>query len=238
MSMREMAVAHDALAYEGDDDSASRRALTRIMKGGARGSDAEAGAHALPADMSARGWVREPALPANAAAATLLARIEGERTAAGEWRVALRPDVVLRAKKAVSCVVAPQAGDLVQICREGERCWVLAVLERDAAGDETNDKTTDEVTLDFGDAHVALRARDVRVEARDRLSLEAAQLASRAQVVTQAAAERQTHVSGTDATHAGSTLVHTERHLAMHAKSAVVTAASLLKIDAGQIHMG
>lgn len=188
--------------------------------------------------MSAREWVREPALPANAAAATLLARIEGERTAAGEWRVALRPDVVLRAKKAVSCVVAPQAGDLVQICREGERCWVLAVLERDAAGDETNDKTTDEVTLDFGDAHVALRARDVRVEARDRLSLEAAQLASRAQVVTQAAAERQTHVSGTDATHAGSTLVHTERHLAMHAKSAVVTAASLLKIDAGQIHMG
>lgn len=57
MSMREMAVAHDALAYEGDDDSASRRALTRIMKGGARGSDAEAGAHALPADMSAREWV-------------------------------------------------------------------------------------------------------------------------------------------------------------------------------------
>lgn len=66
MSMREMAVAHDALAYEGDDDSASRRALTRIMKGGARGSDADAGAHALPADLSAREWVRESALPAAA----------------------------------------------------------------------------------------------------------------------------------------------------------------------------
>ncbi|AGK49990.1 hypothetical protein BTI_5356 [Burkholderia thailandensis MSMB121] len=232
MSMQEMAVAHDALAYEGDDDSASRRALTRIMKGGGR--DADASARAASADVPAR----ESAPPANAAATTALARIDGERTAADEWRVALRPGVVLRAKKAVSCVVAPRAGDLVQICREGERCWVLAVLERGGASDEANDRTNDEVTLDFGDAHVALRARDVRVEARDRLSLEAAQLASRAQVVTQAAAERQTHVSGTDATHAGSTVVHTERHMAMHAKSAAVTAASLLKIDAGQIHMG
>ncbi|AOJ07428.1 DUF3540 domain-containing protein [Burkholderia mayonis] len=226
MSMREMSAVQDTLAYECDDDAASRHALTRIMKGGARVCDAGPGAH----DVRAQAPSREPASSAPAAATTMLARVGEARTAAGEWLVTVRPGVVLRAKKAVSCVVAPHLGDLVQICRDGERCWVLAVLERDEASDE--------VTLDFGDAHVALRARDVRVEARDRLSLEAAQLASRAQVITQAAAERQTHVSGTDATHAGSTVVHTERHMAMHAKSAVVTAQSLLKIDAGQIHMG
>ncbi|AOJ83237.1 MULTISPECIES: DUF3540 domain-containing protein [Burkholderia] len=230
MSMREMVVAHDALAYESDDDAASRHALTRIMKGGARVRDEKACEQAEPAD------ARASSSPA--AASTTLARIDGKRTAAGEWPVAVQPGVVLRARKAVSCVVAPEPGDLVQICREGEHCWVLAVLERGAAGGEKRGEKNREVLLDFGDAHVALRARDVRVEARDRLSLEAAQLASRAQVVTQAAAERQTHVSGTDATHAGSTVVHTERHMAMHAKSAVVTAASLLKIDAGQIHMG
>ncbi|UEP23065.1 DUF3540 domain-containing protein [Burkholderia ambifaria] len=220
MNMLEISTLSDAVTSVSETDAdtdASRAALAEIMRGARSGS-----ADASPAPC----------------AATLLARIEGEHTAAGEWRVALHPDVVLCAKKAVSCVVAPQAGDLVQICREGERCWVLAVLERDAAGDEANGRTTDEVTLDFGGAHVALRARDVRIEARDRLTLEAAQLASRAQVVTQAAAERQTHVRGTDATHAGSTLVHIEGHLAMHAKSAVVTAASLMKFDAGQIHMG
>ncbi|KVS54937.1 type VI secretion protein [Burkholderia cepacia] len=161
---------------------------------------------------------------------TMLARVSDAGVAARIWLVTIDAGLQLCARAAVSCIVLPEPGDLVQICVDGERCWVLAVLERREAGNG--------LALDFGDAHVTLRARDMRVEVRDELSLEAARFASRAQVVTQAAAERQTQVSGTDATHAGSTIVHTERHLAMHAKSAFVTASALMKIDAGQIHMG
>ncbi|WP_407655537.1 DUF3540 domain-containing protein [Burkholderia alba] len=148
----------------------------------------------------------------------------------GAWRVAAASGDAVLARVAVSCLVKPQPDDLVQLYRTPAGCWVLAILER---GGDLSD-----VALDFGAAGVLLQARDVRVQARDQLSLEAARLESRADVVTQAAAERHARVSGTDATHAGNTFVHTERHLGMHAGSAVVTAQALLKIDAGQIHMG
>ncbi len=149
----------------------------------------------------------------------------------GAWWIATEPGGAARlARTAVSCLVQPQPDDLVQLFQAAGECWVLAILER--RGD------TASVALDFGTARVLLKAHDVRVQAHDRLDLEAAHLASRADVVTQAAAERHAHVSGTDATHAGNTFIHTERHLGVHAQSAVVTADALLKMDAGQIHMG
>ncbi|WDD90516.1 DUF3540 domain-containing protein (plasmid) [Burkholderia sp. FERM BP-3421] len=148
----------------------------------------------------------------------------------GLWRIVVEPGCALYARAAVSCIVRPQADDLVQLYQAADGCWVLAILER--RGDAAD------VVLDFGAAEVLLQAQDVRVQARDRLGLEAAQLSSRAEVITEAAAERHAHVSGTDATHAGNTFVHTEGHLGMHAQSAVVTAEALLKMDAGQIHVG
>ncbi len=148
----------------------------------------------------------------------------------GLWRIVVEPGCALYARAALSCVVRPQPDDLVQLYQAAGGCWVLAVLER---GGDTAD-----VVLDFGAADVLLQGENVRVQAHDRLALEAAQLSSRAEVITEAAAERHAHVSGTDATHAGNTFVHTEHHLGMHAQSAVVTAEALLKMDAGQIHMG
>jgi Protein of unknown function (DUF3540) len=156
-------------------------------------------------------------------------RVTGEETD-GRWRIDVEPGGVLLARQAVSCVVRPQPDDLVQLYQAADGCWVLAILER--RGDAAD------VVLDFGAAEVLLQAQDVRVQARDRLGLEAAQLSSRAEVITEAAAERHAHVSGTDATHAGNTFVHTEGHLGMHAQSAVMTAKALLKMDAGQIHVG
>ncbi|WP_437341072.1 DUF3540 domain-containing protein [Burkholderia lata] len=149
----------------------------------------------------------------------------------GTWWVTTEPGGAPRlARTAVSCLVKPQPDDLVQLYLSTGDCWVLSILER--RGDAAS------VALDFGKASVLLQARDVRVQAHDRLDLEAAHIASRAEVVTQAAAERHAHVSGTDAMHAGNTFIHTERHLSVHAQSAIVTADALLKMDAGQIHMG
>ncbi len=154
----------------------------------------------------------------------------GETAADGAWWVALAPGGRLSARTAISCVVKPRCGDLVQLYHTPAGNWILAILERREGGCD--------LVLDFGEASVRLQAHDVRMQARDRLTLEAARFASRAEVVTQAAGERHACVSGTDATHAGNTFVHTERHMGLHANSAVVTSASLLKVDAGQIHMG
>lgn len=167
--------------------------------------------------------------PVAAVGFTTVGRVSSMAPDGACW-VDAEPGDVLLTRVAVSCIVKPQTGDLVQLYRTSNGCWVLAILERRDDGKD--------VELDFGASSVLLQAHDVRLEARDRLTLEAAHLASRAAVVTQAAAERQTHVSGTDSTHAGNAFVHAERHLGLHAKSAIVKSESLLKIDAGQIHMG
>jgi hypothetical protein len=187
---------------------ASRDALTRIMKA--------AGA--------------QESSPPKPVGTMTLGRVTDAGPAAGDWRIALPSGAVLTAQTALSCLVQPQRDDLVQLYVDHGRCWVLAILERCTESQA--------LTLDFGAAHVVVEAHDLRLHARDGMTLEAAHLASRADVITQAAAERQAHIGGTDATHAGNTLVHTERHMGLHAKSAVITSASLLKIDGGQIHLG
>ncbi|WP_231935922.1 MULTISPECIES: DUF3540 domain-containing protein [Burkholderia] len=148
----------------------------------------------------------------------------------GAWWIVTESGEPVLASVAVSCIVKPQPDDLVQLYRASGRCWVLAILERRV---EARD-----IALDFGSAHVQLHAHDIEVQARDRLHLESAHLASRASVVTQAAAERHANVSGTDTVHAGNSFVHADRHMSLHAKSACVKSESLLKMDAGQIHMG
>ncbi|WP_059504788.1 DUF3540 domain-containing protein [Burkholderia territorii] len=159
----------------------------------------------------------------------MMGRIGAAATDGAWWVVTESNDPVL-AHVAVSCVVKPQGGDLVQIYRTPVGCWVMAILER---SDETSS-----VVLDFGQNSVRLQARDIYVRAGDRLNLEAVNFESRANVITQAAAERHARVGGTDVTHAGNTFIYTERHIGLNAKSAALKSKSLLKIDAGQIHMG
>ncbi|KVQ20004.1 DUF3540 domain-containing protein [Burkholderia ubonensis] len=148
----------------------------------------------------------------------------------GAWWVVMETNDPVLAHVAVSCVVKPRCGDLVQLYRAPVGCWVMAILER---SDETSG-----VVLDFGQDSVRLQARDIHVQASDRLNLDAVIFESRANVITQAAKERHAHVGGTDVTHAGNTFIHTERHIGLNAKSAALKSESLLKIDAGQIHMG
>jgi hypothetical protein len=159
----------------------------------------------------------------------VLARIE-DGAGPDSWFARLPSGELVRARVAVSCLVRPLRGDLVQLSAHPAGSWVTAILERAAA--------TQDLSLDFGNASVVLKARDLQLEAGDCLRLQAAHLENRANAVTTAAAERYASISGTDATHAGNTLLHTERHMGLHARSATITAESLLKVDAAQIHMG
>lgn len=146
-----------------------------------------------------------------------------------EWVVDVM-DATMRAKLAPSCLIRPEPGDLVQVFVMGSRCWLLAVLER-------NDPSC-ELVIDMGDACLQLRARQLHIVASDELAMRARSYSNRAEVIVQTASERQTHIGGTDATHAGCSMQYVERHIGMHAKNVVVTGSALLKMDAAQIHMG
>jgi len=108
----------------------------------------------------------------------------------GVWRISALPGDTVLARVAVSCLVKPQLDDLVQLYQTARGCWVLAILER--SGD------AEAVVLDFGAASLRIQAHGMLLQASDRLDFEAVQIASRADVVTEVAAERYTHVRGTE----------------------------------------
>jgi hypothetical protein len=139
----------------------------------------------------------------------------------GAWLTVLR---------AHSCLVAPQPGDLVQVVQAGEQCWAVNVLVS-ATPDQG-------LVLDANGQKLTLAAQDLHLRATGRLSQEADIRASSARLCIDTIQERQTRVHGTDTLRAQHAMTHVERHHSVHAGSATLTAGSLLKIDAAQIHMG
>jgi hypothetical protein len=133
-------------------------------------------------------------------------------------------------KIALSCLIQPQAGDLVQILQTHAQCWVLSVLER-----ETPQQA---LQLDFGIHAVNINAQQMTFNVAGQLQFSAEEIKAEANVLIQNAADRQSHITGTDSTYAGSVVLKAERHLGIHAGMANLKAKSLLKIDAAQIHMG
>jgi hypothetical protein len=119
---------------------------------------------------------------------------------------------------------------LVQLVQAESQCWVLAVLVS-ARADEG-------VVLDAAGRALTVQAQDLHLQASRALVQESVTSTQRSRMTIQTCQERQTRVQGTDAHRAGSVLTHVERHHSVHAESATLTATSLLKVDAAQIHMG
>lgn len=140
---------------------------------------------------------------------------------AGLWRPVHR---------AHSCLVPPQPGDLVQLVQTETHCWVVAVLL--SAHPEQG------LVVDAKGQTLTLQAQNLHLRAADTLQQEADTSTSSARLCTQTSEERQTRVHGTDSTRACNILTHVQRHHSVHAGSATLTASSLLKVDAAQIHMG
>lgn len=132
---------------------------------------------------------------------------------------------ILPVQVAASCLLKVHAGDWVHAVLARDEVWVLSVLTRAEAG---NDAVHE---LDFGGSELHISANKIRISAVQHLDM-------RAPLLTQHAQNRQSQIDGTDSAHVGNSLVHADSHLSLHARSAMVTAASLLKVDAAQIHMG
>ena len=158
------------------------------------------------------------------------ARLLQEDGVTGTWRARIDDHSVIEARVALSCLVSPLADDLVQLHVDADRCWILAILERasDAAA----------LKLDAGKRTLHLCANDVHVDAAVGVAMVAPRVAVQTTIVTLAAEQRDAQIRGIDALSTGSLRIHADRHLGLHAKSTSVTASALLKLDAGQIHMG
>ena len=146
----------------------------------------------------------------------------------GRVELQLAEGCVRDAIAAVSCLVRPRIGDLVRALVAGDSAWVTVILERDPCA---------AVELDFGEASVMVSAGAIALESRTDLELSANKLTTRAEVSLNACGDRYSNVTGTDSTQANCTLVRTAGHMSLHAGNTSITAESLIKVDAGQVHM-
>jgi len=126
---------------------------------------------------------------------------------------------------AASCLLRVEAGDWVHAVLAGGVIWVLSILKKHSTSNPAVSH------LDVGEAELHVSAKTIRLHADQQIGL-------CAPLLTQAATNRQSHIDGTDSARVGNSIVHAQSHLSLHARSAMVTAASLLKVDAAQIHMG
>lgn len=126
---------------------------------------------------------------------------------------------------AESCLLRVEVGDWVHAVLADGVVWVLAVLKKHAL------HASGVRQLDFGESELHISAQKICMTADKQIGIHAP-------LLTQAAKNRQSQIEGTDSARVGNSIIHADSHLSLHARSAMVTAASLLKVDAAQIHMG
>jgi hypothetical protein len=133
-------------------------------------------------------------------------------------------------RRALGCLVEPCENDLVQLLLADAHCWVLSVLDRP--------DVKAAVTLDAGMRELAINGQRVSFSGQEEVAIRTRQLRIHAEVSTQVAGERHSHIKGADTTHAAVASIHADQLLSLHANSTLITASSLLKMDGAQVHMG
>lgn len=159
-------------------------------------------------------------------------------------------------RRAVSCVIAPQAGDTVLISAVDNQMWLLAVLERgneDATelsvpgdlritsqGALTLSSDALNVSAVKGDCHISeMNYSGDKISAWVTLSRI---VGKRAESVWQTVTQMSQHLfrttRQTEHVRAGQLDMKAEDYLRMHAQNTVITSKAITKVDSEQIHMG
>ncbi|TNL11217.1 hypothetical protein CYD30_08105 [Kosakonia cowanii] len=160
-------------------------------------------------------------------------------------------------RRAVSCVIAPQAGDTVLISAVDNQMWLLAVLERQ------NPASAAELSVQ-GDLHIAsqgalsLSSEALNISAAkgechisemnysgDKISawvslsrIVGKRAESVWQTVTQISQQLFRTTRQMEHVRAGQLDMKAEDYLRMHAQNTVITSKAITKVDSEQIHMG
>lgn len=167
-----------------------------------------------------------------------------------------RPNAIL-ARRAASCLLEPQLGDRVWFVGEADEHFVIAVLERQQADAPTVLEVDGDLELRAG-GKLALQSEELSVQAkRGRVLLGALESFVRSVQhsftqstvvgkVFELLVERLTQTSHTsvrtvaevDHLNAGTIDYRAETLAHIHAENTSMSAAELVKVDAGQIHLG
>lgn len=145
------------------------------------------------------------------------------------------------ARRAASCLLAPERGDRVLLWADGEgHRWVLAVLERHGTG-------AAEVSIPDRGA-LAVRGDELHLLARRRMSLSSLRdlelncvsgaLSLRARNLFTAVRESLVESAGERVTRLGHWFVHARTYLRLHGCETSVTADRDVRIDGDRVNLG
>lgn len=158
--------------------------------------------------------------------------------------------------RAVSCVIAPQAGDRVLITAVDNQLWLLAVLERQSSqaaelsvpgdlhirssGELSLSSEALRVAASKGDCHISeMSYSGEKLSAWVSLSRIVGKRAESVwQTVTQISHNLLRTTRNTEQVRAGQLDMKAEDYARLHAKNTVITSTAITKVDSEQIHMG
>lgn len=169
-------------------------------------------------------------------------------------------DGLMEARRAASCLVAPEAGDLILLGGPtGARPFVLAVLERAGTG-ATRISVEGDLTAVLPSGRFTVAATDgVALASNGAVSIDATRIDARAQEGSLVVSKARLLATTLDATiervsqtvkrifrrveelehvRAGQIDVAADGNLRMHGENTLLTARQLVKADGKQIHIG
>lgn len=193
-------------------------------------------------------WIREGTFQATGRVVTL-----------GEDSLEVRcEDATFRARRAFSCLVAPEPGDLVWVAGAGD-VYVLAVLERPGSADARITGEGD-LTLELRSGRLTLAATEgvdlisrktvsvtsERIDARakeghlfvDKLTMVGETLDAAFERLSQTVRRCYRRVLDLDSLRAGQIDYASQGNLRLHGENTLMTARQLVKADGEQIHIG
>ncbi|MGR7071879.1 DUF3540 domain-containing protein [Klebsiella aerogenes] len=159
-------------------------------------------------------------------------------------------------RRAVSCLIAPQAGDRVLISSVDNQIWLLAVLERDESRQaelsvpgDLHIQSQGELSLSGqrlcvnaaqGDCHISeMNYSGDKLSAWVTLSRVVGKRAESVwQTVTQISHNLLRTTRQTEQVRAGQLDMKAEDYARLHAHNTVITSKAITKVDSEQIHMG
>ncbi|WP_167387605.1 DUF3540 domain-containing protein [Paraburkholderia susongensis] len=160
----------------------------------------------------------------------VIGRLASATSSTDAWLIELDDALRLPARKAVSCLIAPAQGDLVQATVHGSTCWITAVLERGTQAGA-------ELLIDTANQTLTIRAQAFRVRAEEEIAYIGDSVKVKSLTLREEVEHRTSVVHGTSSTCARSVNIEALSHLALHAPMTTLTADSLVKVDAPQVHI-
>ncbi|WP_443255982.1 DUF3540 domain-containing protein [Xenorhabdus sp. IM139775] len=160
-------------------------------------------------------------------------------------------------QRAVSCLLAPEIGDMVLLMQANKQLWILAILERVQQQNPVEIKVPGDLSItaqgnlnlnshglniiaDNGNCHInQMQYSGESLSAWVSITkMIGNQFESVWQTVTQLSHRLFRHTTQTEQVHAGQLDMQAESYARLHAQNTVISAKAITKIDAEQIHIG